>query len=182
MSKAQKTVVATAVESTLDNVSIAIAIGKKLGELNSLQNKAELFKGEINNFISTLHSRKAVVGRYKKDGTGCAIATAFIDGCVSADIAPATAQRVYLGTFKDAVATGKAVDDWNKNRADAKAKAKGKGKGKAELSQLLLKAFNHADFEEACQVIEMEYLDDKGTVHALVKSWLEAQGIEFKAE
>jgi hypothetical protein len=181
MSKAQKTVVAAAVESTLDNVSIAIAIGKKLGELNSLQNKAELFKGDINNFIATLHSRKAVVGRYKKDGTGCAIATAFIDGCVSADIAPATAQRVYLGTFKDAVATGKPVDDWNKNRADKK--AKGKGKGKAELSQLLLKVFNHAEFAEACEVIEAEYNDTvKATFHGMVKSWLEAQGIEFKAE
>jgi hypothetical protein len=179
----KKSQVAVAVESTLDNVSIAVAIGALLGQLNELENTAEKFKTDINNHIATLFSRKVTVGRYKKDGTGCAIATAFIDGCVGANVSPATAQRVYLGTFKDAVSTGKPVGDWNKARNDAKKKAKGKGKGKAELSQLLLKVFNHADFVEACEVIEAEYNDTvKATFHGMVKSWLEAQGIEFKAE
>jgi hypothetical protein len=178
----KKSQVAVAVESTLDNVSIAVAIGALLGQLNELENTAEKFKADINNHIATLFTRKVTVGRYKKDGTGCAIATAFIDGCVGANVSPATAQRVYLGTFKDAVATGKPVSDWNKARADKKGKG-GKGKGKAAFADLFLKSFNHDEgksFQALAQEIEIRFLNDEGSVYDLFVSFLQKEGFEIK--
>ena len=106
-----------------------------------------------------------------------------MDTLVSEGFAKGTSKNS-LSVFRDAVATGKPVTDWNPSRAKAKAKGakgKGKGKGKAELSALLLKARNHADFAEACEMIEAEFKDDNGTFAECVDSWLEAQGIELKA-
>ena len=153
--------------------AVAVASSKKA------EDSAAAFREAANVEVAKLHKAKAKVGRYNQ----CAVATAFMDTLVSEGFAKGTSKNS-LSVFRDAVATGKPVTDWNPSRAKAKAKGakgKGKGKGKAELSALLLKARNHADFAEACEMIEAEFKDDNGTFAECVDSWLEAQGIELKA-
>lgn len=168
---------------SLDNVAIATQIGVTLAELNLVENKAEVLKREINGNIKALHHNKVKVGIYRKDGTGCAIATAFIDGCVSGGIKASTAQRVYLGTFKAAVASGKEVADWNSSREKSKGGKGGKGKGKAGFTDLFIKAFNHEEgktFEGLCQEIETRFQHDDGTMYHLFTEFLKMEGYEIK--
>jgi hypothetical protein len=102
--------------NTLDLVSLARGVGEALGEANEAENKAASLKEAANKNIAALHSKKAKIGTYRHDNTGCALATAFIDGCVAKGIAKGTAQKVYLPTFKAHVASGKPVTDWNSKR------------------------------------------------------------------
>ena len=115
------------------------------------------------------------VGDRRKD----AIAIDFHATLTGAGLASGTANN-YLTTFREAVATGKPITDWNKSRTDAKKGKGGAGKGKATLDSLLLKAFNHAEFKDMCTVVQAEYDDDKGDMHACIASWLTAMGAEIK--
>ena len=168
---------------SLDNVALATQVGVTLAELNLVENKAEILKREINGNIKALHHNKVKVGMYRKDGTGCAIATGFIDGCVAGGIKASTAQRVYLGTFKAAVASGKEVTDWNSSREKSKGGKGGKGKGKAVFTDLFIKAFNHEEgksFEVLCQEIETRFQNDEGQLYDLFVSFLKMEGYEIK--
>jgi hypothetical protein len=149
-----------------------------VADMKAAETKVETSREAANVVIVKLHKAKATIGRYNQ----CAGATAFMDTLTARGLAKGTSKN-YLTVFRDAVKSGKPVTDWNGSRADAKSKGKGKGKGKgkAELSALLLKARNHADFAEACEMMEAEYKDDKGTFAEVVDSWLESQGIELKA-
>jgi hypothetical protein len=173
MSKAQT--------STISYADMASKVaGNLLGELKLDEEKNKL-QADTNLLIEKMNADGVKVGS-RAGKNPDAVACAFYDKLTANGIKPKVASN-YLTTFKAHVESGKPITDWNKARTDAKAKAKakGKGKGKAELSQLLLKAFNHAEFAEACEVIEAEYNDTiKATFHGMVKSWLEAQGIEFK--
>jgi hypothetical protein len=168
--------------SGVDLASKANAVGVALGELKKVEATAETLKGAINKLIAELHNAKATVGIYKKDGSGCAIATSFIDGCVTGGIAQGTAQKVYLPTFKKAVASGKPVSDWNSQRAKNKPKAN--GKGKSELSELLVKAFNHGEgesFKALCENVGKLWDDGKiDTVYAGFVDYLKSEGYEIK--
>ena len=165
--------------SAITIASIASTIATNLlGEIKLDAEKASL-RESTNTLVAKLHKDKVVVGRMGKNP--CAIAYAFHSTLVAGGVSKGTASN-YLTTFKEHVATGKPITDWNLQRQNAKSGKGGKGKGKADLAALLLKAYNHADFKEACEIIELEWKDDKGPIHTLVKSWLEAQGIEFKAE
>ena len=73
----------------------------------------------------------------------------------------------------------RSVTDWNPNRKGGKGGKGGKGKKKAELAAIINKARNHKDFAEFCEVIESEYNDDKGDIATIIKSWLEAMGVEI---
>ena len=134
----KKSQVASAVESTLDNLAIVNAIGADLGLIDKKEGEILTLKEGINQKIVVLFNRKVVVGRYSKDGAtkGCAYACAFVDACVSAGIKKNTAQQVYLPTFKDAVKTGKPVTDWNLQRAKNK---NGKGNSTKEKQALASK-------------------------------------------
>lgn len=167
---------------TLNYVALAFETGASIGEANALENKAATFKATANNNIKALHLGKVKVGQYRKDGKGCAIATAFVDGCVKAGVAASTAQRVYLGTFKAAVASGKEVTDWNTSRKEKSGKG-GKGKGKADFAGLLLKVFNHESGESLqtlCAEIEARFQnDDLGTIYDGFVNYLESEGYEI---
>ena len=167
---------------TLDYVALAFEVGSCIGESNALENKAATFKATANNNIKALHLAKVKVGQYRKDGSGCAIATAFVDGCVKAGVAASTAQRVYLGTFKAHVASGKEVTDWNGSRKEKKSGG-GKGKGKAAFADLMLKAFNHESGESLqtlCAEIEARFQnDDIGTIYDGFINYLESEGYEI---
>lgn len=165
-------------DKTLSLSAIAAACATAVAAAKKAEDSAASHREAANVQIAALHKAKAKVGRYNQ----CAIATSFMDTLTAEGLAKGTSKN-YLSVFRDAVATGKPVTDWNTSRAKGKGKgkAKGKGKGKAELSALLLKARNHPDFAEACEVIEAEFKDDHGTFAECVDSWLESQGIELKA-
>jgi hypothetical protein len=116
------------------------------------------------------------VGSRKTD----AIAIDFHATLTGAKLAAGTANN-YLTTFREAVATGEPITEWNKSRTDAKKAGKGgKGQGKATLEALLLKAFNHAEFKDMAEAVQGEYDDDKGSLHTCIASWLTAMGAEIK--
>jgi hypothetical protein len=173
--------------STLDNLAIVSAIGVNLGKIVKLDGEIKTLKDDINQKIVVLFNRKIVVGRYSKEGAtkGCAYACAFVDVCVQSGIEQSTAQRVYLPTFKDAVATGKPVDDWNKSRADAKNK-KGSAnttKEKQALASKLNKAYKDAEFDGFIADLQKSFLDDEiKTLKEGIESFLEMNGIEIKTE
>ena len=64
--------------TTLDNVALAKQVGVSIGACNELENKAAALREAANKNIAALHNAKAKVGTYRKDGTGCALATAFV--------------------------------------------------------------------------------------------------------
>ena len=172
--------------STLDNLAIVSAIGVNLGKIVKLDGEIKTLKEDINQKIVVLFNRKIVVGRYSKEGAtkGCAYACAFVDVCVQSGIEQSTAQRVYLPTFKDAVKTGKPVDDWNKSRADAKGNASGNSsKEKQALASKLNKAYKDAEFDGFIADLQKSFLDDEiKTLKEGIESFLGMNGIEIKTE
>ena len=168
-------------ESSASLSSAANAVGAALGSLKNHEAQAAALKDTINKLIAGLHTAKAKVGTYRKDGTGCAIATAFIDGCVEGGIAASTAQKVYLPTFKQAVASGKPVGDWNGQRAKGKGKGAGaKASEPKSLANKLATCFRDEGFADFIEDLEKAFSNDEGNLIDLIKSYLEAEGIEFK--
>lgn len=160
---------------------VANAVGVALGGLKKAEASAIVFKDTINKMIVELHTAKAVVGTYKKDGTGCALATAFIDGCVEGGLQASTAQRLYLSTFKDAVKTGKPVTDWNKARVNAKDKGKGgKASEPKSLASKLATCYRDGEFAEFVADLQTSYDNDEGDLIELIKSYLENADIDLK--
>lgn len=162
--------------TTLDLVSLARGVGEALGEANELENRAASLKDAINKNIAALHNAKAKVGTYKKDKTGCALATAFVDGCMAKGITLSTAQKTYLPTFKAHVASGKPVTEWNMQRAKKKA-AQGAAQGAGKtLAQKLATCYRDAGFAELCGEIEGAFLNDEGTVAEIIEAYLILNG------
>lgn len=161
--------------TTLDLVSLAKQVGVSLGHANELENKAAALKDTANKNIAALHNAKAKVGTYRKDGTGCALATGFVDGCVSAGIAASTAQKVYLPTFKAHVASGKPVVDWNSQRKTKAAKGAAKGEGKT-LAQKLATCYRDEGFAAFCESLQTSWENDEGTIAECIESYLILNG------
>lgn len=163
-------------QTTLDLVALAKSIGVAVGAVNDLENKAAALRDAANKNIAALHNAKAKVGTYRKDGTGCALATAFVDGCIAANVSASTAQKVYLPTFKAHVASGKPVADWNSQRAKAKA-AKGAAKGEGKtLAQKLATAYRDDSFASFCEELEASFENAEGTILECIESYLILNG------
>jgi hypothetical protein len=162
--------------STLDIVALCKSVGANLGECNKMENRAAQLKELMNVDIAALHKAKAKIGTYRKDGTGCAGATAFVDGCVSAGIAQSTAQKTYLPTFKAHVASGKPVTQWNLQRAKKPAQGAAQGAGKT-LAQKLATAYRDAGFAEFCQALQDSFEGAEcDSLHEGIESYLILNG------
>ena len=159
--------------------SVAAACGKLFGAIAGLEKQGATFKEELNKQTAELHKGKVKVGTYRKDGTGCAIATAFIDGCLEAGVTASTAQKTYLPTFKLAVASGKPVTDLNSQRAKGKGKG-GKANEPKSLANKLATCYRDADFAGFVTDLQASYENAEGELIDLIKSYLEAEGIELK--
>jgi hypothetical protein len=167
--------------SNVNNSQIANAVGIALGGLKKIESEAAVLKDVINKSITQLHTGKVKVGTYKKDGTGCAIATAFMDGCITAGIAASTAQKVYLPTFKEAVASGKPVSDWNGQRAKAKAGKGAKASEPKSLANKLATCWRDGGFQDFLDSLQESFQNDEiASLKEGVRSYLEAEGIELK--
>ena len=168
-------------QTNLSYAAIAANIGKKLAEMKAAEKQAASFKDEINVHIAELHAGKVKVGTYKKDSSGCGIATAFIDAGVSAGLAHSTMHKTYLPTFKQAVASGKPVTDWNGQRAKGKGKG-GKASEPKSLANKLATCYRDEGFESFIEDLQTSFENDEGSLIECIKSFLEAEGIELDAE
>jgi hypothetical protein len=161
----------------------AASVASKLVEAKSHDDKALSLREGANKEIAVMHKDKVVVGRYSKDGAGCAIATSFVDTLTKGGWAKKTAQN-YLSLFREAVKTGKPVKDWGGTKAGgrkAAAGAKGSAKGKKEFADKLATAFRDAEFEGFINDLEASFHNDEiETLLEGVKSFLEASAIELK--
>jgi len=167
--------------STLDLVSLARGVGESVATIHNLEMEAQTLKEAANKNIAALHSKKAVVGTYKKDGSGCALATAFVDGGVAKGKTLSTMQKTYLPTFKAHVASGKPVTDWNSQRAKKAGGATKGAKATKEFSAKLATCFRDADFEGFINDLQDAFQNDEiATLLEGVKSYLEAEGVEIK--
>lgn len=167
--------------SNLTLSNLAIVCGKALGDLKKVEASASALKETINKSIAELHSAKAKVGTYKKDGTGCPIATAFVDGCMQGGLSQSTAQKTYLPTFKKAVASGKPVGDWNSQRAKNPKNPKGgKASEPKSLANKLATCYRDGDFEGFIIDLQASFENDEGDLIDLIKSYLEIEGIVIK--
>lgn len=164
--------------SNLNLSQIANAIGIALGGLKKAEITATVFKETIDKQIAQLKKEKAVVGTYRKDGTGCALATGFIDGCVEAGLKASTAQNVYLPTFKKHVASGKPVGDWNSQRATNSNSKNEKKSTKASepksLANKLATCYRDSEFAEFAADLQRAYDNDEGSILECIKSYLES--------
>lgn len=160
-----------------DNLALVNECAISLVLMREAIGKAEAFKEDANLRIVALHNAKVAIGRYGK----CLLATAFKDSLVASGLTKGTAQN-YLSTFRDAVASGRPVKDWNPNRAGGKGtKGKGtKGKGTKDFLTLLIAVYNHDDgksLEKACTEWQKAFDDAKhDTFHACIVDTLDAAG------
>ena len=167
--------------SALSLTSLAQACGNSVGNMNKALASAEAFKTEANNNILALHKAKAKIGTYKKDGTGCGLATAFVDGCMASGLTQSTAQKTYLPTFKKAVESGKAVTDWNLQRAKKSGGTANAAKGKKEFATKLATVYRDSEFVGFMEDLQQGYEDAQfDTLAEGIKSYLEASGIKLK--
>jgi hypothetical protein len=166
----------------LSFTAIAAACGARLVEAKKHDDKASSLREDVNKDIIVLHKAKVVIGRYSKEGNGCANAMAFVDSLVVGGWAKKTAQN-YLSLFKDAVKTGKPVLDWGgtkggKTRKGAKT---AKATTAKELADKLATAYRDADFEGFVNDLQASYENDEvKTLLEGIQSYLEAAGIELK--
>jgi hypothetical protein len=165
--------------TTLDLVALAKSVGENLGECNEAENRAAALKESMNKSIAALHNAKAKVGTFYKDRTSpkaCALATAFVDGCIAKGIKESTAQKTYLPTFKAHVASGKPVNDWNMQRAKKAKGAKAEGTGKS-LAQKLATVYRDDGFAEFCQALQDSFEGAEcDSLHEGIESYLILNG------
>jgi hypothetical protein len=179
MAKSKLSIVSTATAEALDFVSMAASVGASVAKMTKLDNEKNVLKVEANKTIIALHKNKVVVGTYRKDGTGCAIATAFVDSCKAGGMTQSTAQQTYLPTFKAHVASGKEVVEWNSQRAKNKGTG-GKAKAKKELADKLATCYRDAEFAEFIADLQASYDNDEGDLITCIESYLEMNGIKTK--
>ena len=168
--------------SALSNVQLSTECGKAIADMHTAKLTAEAKREAGNVAILALHKNKVVIGTYKKDGTGDANATAFVDGGVANGLSQSTMQKTYLPTFKAHVASGKPVTDWNMQRAKKAGGAKKDAKGSKEFSAKLATCYRDADFEGFINDLQASFHNDEiKTLLEGVKSYLEAEGVDLKA-
>ena len=170
---------ATKTTATLpvDNLALVNECATSLVLMRESFAKAEAFREDANVRIVALHNAKVSIGRYGK----CLLATAFKDSLVASGLAKGTAQN-YLSTFRDAVASGKPVADWNPNRKGKGKGAKGSAKGSKGFDELMAACFNHdggATLKKYCQEWQGMYDDATGSFHECIADYLKREGYEL---
>jgi len=162
--------------------AMAASAASDLIEAKKHDDKAAHLREGVNKVIVVMHKDKVVIGRYSKDGTGCASATAFVDTLTSGGWAKKTAQN-YLSLFREAVKTGKPVTDWGGTKAGGRKAAGSKpnsAKGKKEFADKLATAFRDGEFEGFINDLESSFQDDEiETLMDGVKSFLESSGVKI---
>ena len=167
--------------SDLTLSAIALACGKAIGQMDTAQQTVVKCRETANDNAIALFNKKAVTGTYKKDGTGCALCTAFVDGGVAEGKTLSTMQKTYLPAFKQVVKTGKPLSDWNLQRNKPKSGKANAAKGKKEFADKLATVYRDEDFAGFIEDLQQGYEDAQfDTLAEGIKSYLEASGIKLK--
>ena len=165
---------------TISYANEAALIATDLIEAKKHDDKATSLREGVNKKIVKLHKDKVVIGRFNT----CATATSFVDTLVAGGLAKKTAQN-YLSLFKDAVKTGKPVQDWGGTKAGKRNGVAGTTgtKGKKEFVDLFRPSFNHNkgnSFLALCKMIEKDYKDDKiKSMYAGFVEYFKSEGDEI---
>jgi len=180
-----KTNTAKAVESTIDYVALAFKAGKARGEFQNITIEQAERKETIDNIVATLQKAKVKVGRYSAKGTGCAVATSFADGLLSAGLAKGTVAN-YVSEFRTVVNAGSGKIDLNSSRTKANAKGKTSDSAPADDDAKLVSKvhalYKAPGFAKFCEAIQRAYDDDRGDFFECIHDWLSQHGVEFKDE
>ena len=174
---------ANAVESTIDYVALAFDAGVARGEYQNVTVEQAERKETIDNVVATLQKAKVKVGRYSAKGTGCAVATSFADGLLSAGLAKGTVAN-YVSEFRTVVNAGSGKMDLNSSRT--KAKGKTSDSAPADDDDKLVSKVNTlykaAGFTKFCEAVQRAYDDDRGDFFECIHDWLSQHGVKFKEE
>jgi hypothetical protein len=159
---------------TLSFAAIAASCGSKLIEAKTLTDKATSLREEVNKEIVVLHKAKVVIGRYNNESC----ATAFVDSLVGGGLAKKTAQN-YLSLFKEAVKTGKPVEDWGGTKSGGRKAVKGTApKQDRENPSLdaLFKLLKTESGLDVLQAMQDMYDNDEGDLTDIAIDLLKAEG------
>ena len=174
---------ANAVETTIDYVALAFDAGVARGEYQNASNEQAKRKETIDNIVATLQKAKVKVGRYSSKGTGCAVATSFADGLLSAGLAKGTVAN-YVSEFRTVVNAGSGKMDLNSSRTKAKGKTSDSAPADddAKLVSKVTTLYKAAGFVGFCEAVQRAYDDDLGNVAECIHDWLSQHGVKFKDE
>lgn len=163
--------------NAISYAATAASCGNKLIEAKVLTDKATSLREEVNKEIAGLHKAKVVIGRYGSE----ACATAFVDSLVGGGLAKKTAQN-YLSLFKEAVKTGKPVEDWGGTKAGGRA-VKGKAPKQDRANPALDALFKCMKAEGGLDVLHLlqsSYDNDEGDLVEIAIDLLKAEGYEVE--
>lgn len=172
---------AKAVNVELDIVTIAKSIGANIVDLQVAIVKSVDLTATLQGTVNTLREKGVKFGKSIKTCTWrSTINDTILELCK--DKKSQKTCMNYLTSFANAVNNGTPF-----SLSDSKGNAKGgKGKGKTEteLSAIIAKAFNHAEFAEMLKALESDYLaayenDEKPTLTAYFADYLKAEGFEI---
>jgi hypothetical protein len=164
--------------NAISYAAVAASCGSKLIEAKVLNDKATSLREEVNKEIIGLHKAKVVIGRYGSE----ACATAFVDSLVGGGLAKKTAQN-YLSLFKEAVKTGKPVEDWGGTKAGGRKAVKGTAPKQDRENPALDALFKCLKAEGGLDVLHLmqsAYDDAEGDLVEIAIDLLKAEGYEVE--
>lgn len=145
--------------TSADVVPHAITAATAIVTIGKLNEQRDEQMKLLNADIATLHKAKITIGTRKT----CPVAVAFYDTLVAGGLKPTTAAN-YLSTFRQAVASGKPLKEWN----PAQSKNKGAKKsntapeGDEALSVKIANAYNmRVEFKNLCDAIQGRFENDE---------------------
>jgi hypothetical protein len=164
-----------------DIPTIAKSIGQNMVDLQVSTATTETLTKTLQETATNLRGKGVKLGKSIKTCTWRSIISQTIEEKCKDKVAQKTCMN-YVTSFVKAVNEGTPF-----SLSDSKGNAKGKGKGKTnevELSALIAKAFNHADFAETLKALETDYLtayenDEKPKLSAYFADYLKAEGFEI---
>jgi hypothetical protein len=164
--------------TSISYAAVAAACGSKLIEAKKLNDKATSLRDEVNKDIVKMHKDKVVVGRLG----ACGVATAFVDALTTGGLAKKTAQN-YLSLFKEAVKTGKPVEDWGGTKAGGRKTVKGTAPKQDRENPALDALFKCLKAEGGLDVLHLmqsAYDDAEGDLVEIAIDLLKAEGYEVE--
>ncbi len=162
-------------------VSRAKAIGQNIVDLQKSSVRLVTLTEALQTEATALRTEGVKMGKSVKT---CTWRQTISDTIVS--LAPEkTAQKTcmnYVTSFVKAVNEGTPF-----SLSDSKGKAKGKGKGKTKteaIDVIIAKVFSHGEFATWCEKIQTSFVekyenDEKPTITAIVRDYLESEGYEI---
>lgn len=174
---------AKSVNVELDIVTIAKSIGANIVDLQTAIVKTVDLTATLQGTVNTLRERGVKFGKSIKTCTWRSTINDTIQELCKDKKAQKTCMN-YLTSFANAVNNGTPFSLSDSKGTAKGGNGKGKGKPEVELSALIAKAFNHAEFAEMLKALESDYLaayenDEKPTLTAYFADYLKAEGFEI---